>query len=419
MLSSSPRPSWPCASRWSARSRPRPCPSCSVCRSPGFRRAARSQGARSCARSRSCRWSSRPSWAAWRCSPSSGGAGYSASSSTRSAYGCRSRPLAPSSRRPSSPCRSSCSRWRACSARSTGGWRTRRARSARTAGPSSGASRSPWFVRPWPPERRCAGRAPLASSAPPSRSPAISRGAPRPSRWRSTSSSRAAPRRRGVEPRPPGGLARHVHRLARTLARDAMSLEASVRLRRGTFELDVALAVEAGETAAILGPNGCGKTTLLHALAGLVPLDEGRVTLDGVVMEDAARGIAVATEQRPIAVVFQNQLLFPHMSALDNVAFGLRCHGRPRAEARRVARQWLESMGLADHARARPDALSGGQGQRVALARALAVEPRMLLLDEPLAAVDVQGRAELRRDLRRHLASFGGVRLLVTHDPLE
>src|SRR5262249_53234957 len=108
-----------------------------------------------------------------------------------------------------------------------------------------------------------------------------------------------------------------------------------------------------------------------------------------------------------------------HMSALDNVAFGLRCHGRPRAEARRVARQWLETMGLGNHARARPGALSGGQGQRVALARALAVEARMLLLDEPLAAVDVQGRAELRRDLRRHLASFGGVRLLVTHDPLE
>jgi molybdate transport system ATP-binding protein len=198
-----------------------------------------------------------------------------------------------------------------------------------------------------------------------------------------------------------------------------MRLGARGRDRRGTFELDVELAVEAGETAAILGPNGCGKTTLLHALAGLVPLDEGRFTLDGIVMEDAAQGIAVPTEQRPIAVVFQHQLLFPHMSALDNVAFGLRCHGRTRAEARRIARQWLASMGLADQARARPGALSGGQGQRVALARALAVEPRMLLLDEPLAAVDVQGRAELRRDLRTHLSSFGGVRLLVTHDPLE
>jgi molybdate transport system ATP-binding protein len=198
-----------------------------------------------------------------------------------------------------------------------------------------------------------------------------------------------------------------------------MSLEARARLRRGTFELDVELEVDAGETAAILGPNGCGKTTLLHALAGLVPLDAGRVTLDGVVLEDPAQGIAVPAERRPVAVVFQSQLLFPHMSALDNVAFGLRCHGRPRAEARRIAREWLERMGLGDHARAKPSALSGGQGQRVALARALAVEPVMLLLDEPLAAVDVQGRAQLRRDLRKHLASFDGVRLLVTHDPLE
>ncbi len=198
-----------------------------------------------------------------------------------------------------------------------------------------------------------------------------------------------------------------------------MSLDARVCVRRGAFELDVEIAVDAGETAAILGPNGGGKTTLLHALAGLIPLDAGRCTLDGVVLEDAAQGIVVPAEGRPVAVVFQDQLLFPHLSALDNVAFGLRCHGRPRAEARRIAREWLERMDLGDRARARPSALSGGQGQRVALARALAVEPRLLLLDEPLAAVDVQGRAQLRRDLRHHLASFGGVRLLVTHDPLE
>jgi len=198
-----------------------------------------------------------------------------------------------------------------------------------------------------------------------------------------------------------------------------MSLEARVHLRRGAFELDVELEVDAGETAAILGPNGCGKTTLLHALAGLAPLDAGRVSLDGVVLEDPTEGIVVPADRRPVAVVFQSQLLFPHMSAQDNVAFGLRCHGRSRAEARRIALEWLERMGLGDRARAKPSALSGGQGQRVALARALAVEPLMLLLDEPLAAVDVQGRAQLRRDLRKHLASFDGVRLLVTHDPLE
>jgi len=198
-----------------------------------------------------------------------------------------------------------------------------------------------------------------------------------------------------------------------------MSLASHARVARGTFELDVELTVDAGETVAVLGPNGSGKTTLLHALAGLVALDGGRVVLDGEVLEDVAAGVAIPTEDRPVAVVFQDQLLFPHLSALDNVAFGLRCHGRGRTEARRIAREWLERMDLGDRGRVRPAALSGGQAQRVALARALAVEPRLLLLDEPLAAVDVQARAQLRQDVRRHLASFDGVRLLVTHDPVE
>ncbi len=198
-----------------------------------------------------------------------------------------------------------------------------------------------------------------------------------------------------------------------------MSLTAHGHVGRDAFRLDVELDVDAGETVGVLGPNASGKTTLLHVLAGLVALDDGRIVLDGAVLEDVAAGVAVPTEERPVAVVFQDLLLFPHLSALENVAFGLRCRGRGRAEAHRIAAGWLERMDLGDRIHAKPAALSGGQAQRVALARALAVEPRLLLLDEPLAAVDVQARAQLQRDLRRHLTSFEGVILLVTHDPVE
>jgi len=198
-----------------------------------------------------------------------------------------------------------------------------------------------------------------------------------------------------------------------------VSLDARLRVARAGFTLDVELGVDAGETVAVLGPNGSGKTTLLHALAGLVPLDAGRVTLDGLVLDDVAAAVTVPTEGRPVAVVFQDLLLFPHLSALENVAFGLRCRGQSARAARAAARAWLDRMGLGAFADARATTLSGGQAQRVALARALAVEPKLLLLDEPLAAVDVQLRAQLRRDVRQHLATFDGVRLLVTHDPVE
>ncbi len=196
-------------------------------------------------------------------------------------------------------------------------------------------------------------------------------------------------------------------------------LTAQVGLSLGSLELDVDLTVGDGEVVAVLGPNGAGKTSLLRALAGLLAIDRGRIEVDGQVLDDPASRTFVPVERRPVGVVFQDYLLFAHLSALENVAFGLRARGIGKAEARRAAGELLDRFGLADHARHRPRALSGGQAQRVALARALATGPRLLLLDEPLAALDATTRREVRRDLRHQLASFGGARVLVTHDPVD
>ncbi|MET8142387.1 ABC transporter ATP-binding protein [Sphaerisporangium sp. NPDC005288] len=192
-----------------------------------------------------------------------------------------------------------------------------------------------------------------------------------------------------------------------------MTLEARLVVARTAFTLDIEVKVAPGEVVALLGPNGAGKTTALRALAGLIALTGGRILLDGAPVQ------ALPPDQRPIGMVFQDYLLFPHLSALDNVAFGPRCQGASKAESRRVAAELLERVGLADRAAARPRQLSGGQAQRVALARALAVRPRLLLLDEPLAALDAHTRLEIRSRLRRHLADFDGATVLVTHDPLE
>ncbi len=196
-------------------------------------------------------------------------------------------------------------------------------------------------------------------------------------------------------------------------------LEAEVDVCLGSLHLFVDLRVGKGETVAVLGPNGAGKTTLLRVLAGLTPLDGGRVVLDSETLEDTKAGVHVPPERRRIGMVFQDHVLFPHLSALENVAFGLRCRGAGRSTARREAGVWLERIGLADRAAARAGDLSGGQAQRVALARALAGEPRLLLLDEPLAALDATTRPAIRNDLRRRLDDYGGMRVLVTHDPME
>ena len=198
-----------------------------------------------------------------------------------------------------------------------------------------------------------------------------------------------------------------------------MSLCAGVAIRRGEFRLDVDLEVAGGEVVALLGPNGAGKSTLLAVLAGLLRPDEGRVELDGALLADATADIHVPARDRNVGLVLQDYLLFGHMSALENVAFGPRARGVRRRRARSDATQMLDRMGIAELADRRPRELSGGQAQRVALARALVTKPRLLLLDEPLAALDGGTRPAVRAELRRHLATYDGCTIVVTHDPLE
>ncbi|MGH3881638.1 MAG: ABC transporter ATP-binding protein [Actinophytocola sp.] len=196
-------------------------------------------------------------------------------------------------------------------------------------------------------------------------------------------------------------------------------LHADLHVSRATgFRLDLELTVEPSEVVALLGPNGAGKTTALRALAGLLPVTSGSVRLDETVWDEPPR-VFVPAEERFAGVVFQDYLLFNHMSALDNVAFGLRAQGVAKASARGLALEWLTKVGLAEFAGTRPRSLSGGQAQRVALARALATGPAVLLLDEPLAALDASNRLHIRAELARHLDEFPGHTVLVTHDPLD
>jgi molybdate transport system ATP-binding protein len=196
-------------------------------------------------------------------------------------------------------------------------------------------------------------------------------------------------------------------------------LDADIQLRLGTFSLDAELSVAAGEIVALLGPNGAGKSTAFNALAGLLPLAGGRITLDGVDLDAPGRGIRVPVEKRPISVVFQDYLLFPHLTAADNVAYGLRTRGVDRDTARARATDLLGRLDLAGYEHTRPGSLSGGQQQRVALARALAPQPKLLLLDESMAALDVSTKVEIRRYLRTTLRASSSANVMITHDLLD
>ncbi|MEO6988483.1 MAG: ABC transporter ATP-binding protein [Aquihabitans sp.] len=198
-----------------------------------------------------------------------------------------------------------------------------------------------------------------------------------------------------------------------------MTLAANLGVQIGTLDLRVEVNAIPGSVLAVLGPNGAGKTTVLRTLAGLQPLDHGHIDLDGRRVDDPTARVFVSPELRRVGFVHQDLLLFPHLSVVDNVAFGPRSMGASRAASRATARGWLERMGLERYAADKPRVLSGGQAQRVALARALAAEPALLLLDEPLAALDAGTRGVVRRDLRTYLDGYDGVTVVVTHDPLD
>lgn len=201
-----------------------------------------------------------------------------------------------------------------------------------------------------------------------------------------------------------------------------MALSAQIALRRGDFLLDAGLEVADGQTVALLGPNGSGKSTLLHAIAGLAAPDAGAVSVDGRLLTRRVPGtsvVSVPPHRRGIGLLGQDPLLFPHLSALENVAFGARAQGVDAAAARRGAADTLDAVGLGGMGGRRPAALSGGQQQRVAIARALAARPRLLLLDEPMAALDVETASLLRTLLRERIRADAVTTVLVTHDVVD
>ena len=175
----------------------------------------------------------------------------------------------------------------------------------------------------------------------------------------------------------------------------------------------LSLDIAPGEFVALLGPSGCGKTTALRIVAGFEHADTGSVIVDG---KDIS---AVPANRRDMGMVFQSYSLFPNMNALDNVGFGLRMRKLGAAERRKKAQELLDMVGLAPQAKQYPHQLSGGQQQRVALARALAIEPRVLLLDEPLSALDAKVRLQLREQIRTLQQRLGTTTLFVTHDQEE
>ena len=193
-------------------------------------------------------------------------------------------------------------------------------------------------------------------------------------------------------------------------------LEIDIEKRLRDFDLQLRLDVYQGQTLMLVGDNGCGKTTLLNLIAGLDRPDRGRIALDGRPLFDSDLGIDLPPEARGVGYVFQSYALFPHMSVYDNVAFGLRARKMQAQDIDRRVEKHLKEAGLWEIRRAKAADVSGGQKQRVALARALIIEPKLLLLDEPLSALDVRRQVAMRAELRETIRACGVPCIIVTHD---
>ncbi len=193
-------------------------------------------------------------------------------------------------------------------------------------------------------------------------------------------------------------------------------LEIDIKKSLRDFDLNVKMTIKEGEILMLVGDNGCGKTSLLNLVAGLQNPEEGRIALDGRPLFDSGLKINVTPEERNIGYVFQSYALFPHMSIYDNVAFGLRARRLSRSAIEARVMDHLKAAGLWDIRKARAIDASGGQRQRVALARALIIEPDLLLLDEPLSALDVRKQAAMRRELRERIHACHVPSIIVTHD---
>lgn len=198
-----------------------------------------------------------------------------------------------------------------------------------------------------------------------------------------------------------------------------MTLHLVGTIGRGDFRRHVDVNLDPGRTLAIVGPNGSGKSTIIHTIAGLVPVISGKLSVDGTVWDEPSSGSWIEPEDRSCAVAFQDLRLFPHLTALQNVEYGLRARKAPRHEVEPRALEALAAVGAEHLAKRSPDDLSGGERQRVALARAIVTRPTVLLLDEPLSAVDAESKMSLRALIPGLVDDLRAVTVMVTHDPAD